>query len=237
MSNNEYENGKFTLPSIEVGPLRKVLRDDQNAFADAVRAEAMRIHGAIATTSRTKYDAGIQAQRRARAPQFDRSTHQWARTGDVTEAAFQVLSAMLWRREGKAPVQPILDDYKHIAPRANTSTTIFPIVDDGGWQAGAISFDGRHVTWSVYENNHAVDHARDGRTARVFFTALRKIRWTRGTGGFIMYDSEYHEDEMGNRTGASLSAHWGPLGEAEKVRDLQRSGFSQAQAIKMAKMR
>jgi hypothetical protein len=50
-----------------------------------------------------------------------------------------------------------------------------------------------------------------------------------------MYDTEYNEDEMGNRQGASLSQTWGPLGDAEKIWDYQRRGFSRAQATKYVK--
>lgn len=225
MSNNEYENGTFVLPGSAVAGLKKVLRDDQNAFHEAVRVEARRLHDSIATTNRSAY-AAILDQRR------------WdVKRGDVGDAAYQVLGVMLWRRTDKTAVVPTVADVERVVPRATAGTTGFPVFDSQGYQVGSIRINGRSLTWHVEEGNHAVDHAHAGRTAGVFFRYLSKIKWTRGTGGYTMYDTEYNEDEMGNRRGAELGNIWGPLGEEQKIRDFQSRGFSKTQATSMVKGR
>lgn len=70
------------------------------------------------------------------------------------------------------------------------------------------------VTWSVGENNHAVDHARSHPLANVFFTALGRITWTRGTGGVIVGNDEYnrHSESVGGG-GNYVTASYGPAGK------------------------
>lgn len=225
MSNNEYENGTFTLPTAAVAPLKKLLREDQNAHRERIFAEAKRVHVKIKTTSREKY----QKELTRRDDTNWNSVYDWA--------AIYVLEGMLRRRGDKPPVTPIVADMDAILPEAKSTTTEFRILTKHDHNCGVIRFKGREVTWSVWENNRAVDHAHSGSTAKVFFGYLDRLTWTRGTGGYTMYDSEYNEDSMGNRTGASLSATWGPLGERQKVWDLQTRGFSLAQAKKYAKAR
>ncbi len=53
---------------------------------------------------------------------------------------------------------------------------------------------GRTVTWSVSENNRAVEHANDHWFAKLLFEKLGRITWTRGTGGKIVGNDEYNRD-------------------------------------------
>jgi hypothetical protein len=83
---------------------------------------------------------------------------------------------------------------------------------------GMLSFDPkeRTVTWSVSENNKAVQDARESFVGMLFFKVLAQVNWTRGTGGLIVGNDEcnrttgwYYEGGGGNyRTGS-----FGPLGE------------------------
>lgn len=59
-----------------------------------------------------------------------------------------------------------------------------------------ITFDpkAKTVTWSVPENNHARDHAREHPIAQALFRALRAVKWTRGSGGQIIGNDEYNRD-------------------------------------------
>lgn len=51
------------------------------------------------------------------------------------------------------------------------------------------------VHWEVAENNHARDYGREHEIAQAFFTALRKVHWTRGSGGKIIGNDEYNRDD------------------------------------------
>jgi len=61
----------------------------------------------------------------------------------------------------------------------------------------------RKITWSVNENNHAVDHAHDTDEANKFFQILNTVVWTRKTGGTIVGNDEYNCDSDDDRGGAN----------------------------------
>ena len=52
----------------------------------------------------------------------------------------------------------------------------------------------RSLVWSVSENNHAREHAHEHWFAKLVFAALRRITWTRGSGGKIVGNDEYNRD-------------------------------------------
>jgi hypothetical protein len=64
--------------------------------------------------------------------------------------------------------------------------------------------DGRTVTWTVSENNHACEHAREHPVARAFFAALGRVEWKRGSGGEIVGNDEYHRDDKHEGGGANF---------------------------------
>ena len=81
----------------------------------------------------------------------------------------------------------------------------------------SISFveEARSVTWSVQENNHAREHAREHPIARRFFAHLERINWVRGTGGVIVGNDEYNRDnECEGGGGNYVTSRYGPLGSA-----------------------
>jgi hypothetical protein len=77
--------------------------------------------------------------------------------------------------------------------------------------------DGRTVTWTVSENNHACDHARNDPIGRAFFSALGRVEWKRGSGGEIIGNDEYRRDDRSDGGGANyVKDRFGPA-EAKKA--------------------
>ena len=72
----------------------------------------------------------------------------------------------------------------------------------------SIVFKGRTVVWDVDDNNHSVDRARSSPLGQAFFRLLGKVKWTRGTGGYIQYRNEYMEWD-----GPQIKERCGPIGE------------------------
>lgn len=70
----------------------------------------------------------------------------------------------------------------------------------------------RTVLWSVPENNHAVNTARNAWLARTVFGILGVVNWTRGTGGVIWGNDEYNRDARADGGGNYVTATFGPLG-------------------------
>jgi hypothetical protein len=54
--------------------------------------------------------------------------------------------------------------------------------------------DTHSLTWHVMENNHACDRAHEHPIANVMFRMLNNVQWVRGSGGQIVGNDEYNQD-------------------------------------------
>lgn len=228
MSNNNWEHATITLPSAEVAPLKRALREHVNSVHDKVRAEALAIHAAVGgTRSVEKYMAALVEQGWAGgflrhdgkvahlyAPDRPRRlTVAEKDAQDIRGRALNIFAAM--GRRGKV-WKPTVADVSVQAPRATASTVEFR-----GAAEGSIVFEGRVVTWDVPSQNHGVEAARESALGRVFFEGLDRVRWTRDTGGFGVGNSEYNEDSFEPGGGANYTTFtYGPRGEARAAQDV-----------------
>jgi len=83
----------------------------------------------------------------------------------------------------------------------------------------------KSVTWSVPENNHACERAKNHWFAKMLFSALRRIDWTRNSGGVIYGNNEYNSDpyESGPDGGGNyIVVEYRRLTAAEKRAAAQR---------------
>lgn len=206
MSCNEWEHGTIILPTKDVAPLKKALRDKHNAFCEKALADAKAKHKSITTKSIDNYHQALGHWRTANGGYLE----------PVSGAADLVLSCMLREQEraGKAPVTPTREHARQVgmAPLTNRDTT-FRAMSNTGYSEASITFDGRTVTWDVPEGNHACDTARETVLAEVFFDYLDRIHFTRNTGGEIAGNNEYASESFGVGGGANyLVIAYGPLG-------------------------
>jgi len=58
----------------------------------------------------------------------------------------------------------------------------------------SLDFTGRHIDWSVEENNHAVDTSWAHPMGQTLNTILKRTDFTGSTGGYTIYRCEYQED-------------------------------------------
>lgn len=61
------------------------------------------------------------------------------------------------------------------------------------------------VRWTVDENNHACDRAHAHPYAIALFGALNRVTWTRGSGGEIVGNNEYHRDSRESGGGGNYT--------------------------------
>jgi hypothetical protein len=233
MSHNDWEQGTIVLPSAAAAVLKKTLREKQNAFHNDVRTTAIKFHKHIGTTSRTKYKAALAWNSPLKQSKVGESGYQQM----VRRAAIQVLERMLFERKALPPVQPTVAHVSRVAPKATTSTKSYTAIGKDGFEACVFTLDGRTLSYEVFEGNHAVDDAHDSWMYNIVFSFLRKVQWTRGTGGYIKGNNEYNEDEFGHQAGSYLVSTFGPVGMEEQVHKYVRQGFSLKDAKKYAGMR
>lgn len=215
MSHNEAETGEWVLPSAEVARVKKALRDAHNGVAEAAYKEAKAFWKQHGTQSATKYAQAADRfvdRLRPRPPSLygrpdPRAGHQRA----VADAVREVLDRIAWHAQGggQALHGATWDDLESVGwgRKTNRDTTF------GDAEASVrINEKTRTLRWKVGENNHAVEHAHDSLLGRTLFDHLSKVKWTRGTGGYIRYSSEYDTDEFGLGNGSRLTRWHGPRG-------------------------
>jgi hypothetical protein len=83
-----------------------------------------------------------------------------------------------------------------------------------------IVFDPAHLSilWNVPAGYEAAELAHRHPTAQALFAALRNVRWTAGTGGWIEGNDDTNRDYQtgGTLRPAYISLAWGPLGADEE---------------------
>lgn len=227
MSCYEWENGTITIPTKELPALHKVLRDWQNGFHTEVRAKALELHKVINTRSVSRYHDGIKELENKRYARQDKPTSSFfgyrepsasqRRAETVEDAALEVLRRIQYMaaRGEKAIHQPTVEDVSVYAPAATNRTKMFSLGE------ASITVEKNNVTWDVPENNHAIEWAEKHPLHGVFFGALKKVQWTRGTGGVISGNNEYNRDDQEAGGGANyITNTFGPQGTAAKASEM-----------------
>lgn len=184
MSCYEWERGTIKLPAKEWAGFRKGLLEEWNKKQLELLARAQRAHAAIKAELK-----GKRGKNRDEALGRAIQRH----VGDVYRESSQTLVSLVldWDREkrrfalkGTAPKKKDLK----LCPVSKDATIYLPDA------AVAFANKTRSVTWSVGENNHAREHARDHWFARLLFAKLNRVTWTRGSGGQIVGNDEYNRD-------------------------------------------
>jgi hypothetical protein len=229
MSKYEWERGTIKLPSGVAPKMRRALVAAQQQYFDDVYAEAKKFWAANKTTSNKKLYEAVWAER-------DRCERRsrWGVTlsssmSKAKKQALQIFGDMSqmhrWKPDAKPHAPKKEDVAQMVGERANSRATRFVTED------ATITFNGNNVTWSVEENNHAIDRARDSILGKVFFKELDKVQWTRGSGGEIVGNDEYNrEADYVGGGGNYQTGGYGPLGDQfwkakqAKKRAAQRAG-------------
>jgi hypothetical protein len=193
MSNYCWEEGTLDLPAAAVKTVKEALRAAANAEHTRVYEESRawaKKHGA-------RYRRALASTSGCISPY---SFTPEARLSAGAQHALELSG-------GKAPTHEQVD--KAGAPRATSRTNTFQVGPEA-----TITFNGRQVTWSVPENNHADEGAHRQVLAQVFFRALNRVRWTRGSGGVIAGNSENNFSSRDYGRGANyIVAAYGPKGK------------------------
>lgn len=223
MSRNEWEEGVFKLSS---EAYRKFTADFAAGYneilaKDRTTLERLRLDVIEAGKGiRGKDWSAIFDQVVARTAKT--ASHGYFGSASCERPAYPFATISEWEAK-TILVQSKNPDTKQVeyhAPRAIKASTLAPksarSLEGAGFEDGGISLDrdSRTVRWCVPENNHAIDHAREHPLGMLFWKLLRQVQWTRGTGGRIVSNDEYNEDDRSAGGGANyVKERFGPLGE------------------------
>ena len=217
MSRYEWERGEIKLPSAEFARVRQTIADVDMKHKQKLFDLSQEFWKGL--TAKEKADPASYAQAYVT---FSKKHSHVRRNGWVGSGCNETISdlpdgldeAVRFRRYNykakKAITRPKRVLKEDIDFPTNRSVSFGTAGDDG-----ALTFDKKTnvVHWGVSENNHAVDAAHDSDMGKAFFAVLKTVKWTRGTGGYIRGNNEYHSDPDNNGDGAHyISDGFGPVG-------------------------
>jgi len=173
MSCYEWERGTIKLPTKVFAKFRREFIDKYNAVQEA--------H--MATLSRYR-DNALRVGKNSRMFNFKRHMEDQCQTWGE-----QSLVHNLFPDERRKPLKPTKKMFNFVNGKDNS-------FEVGGGD-GHVYFEQkeRTVTWSVQENNHAVEDARGSKEGKFFFHMLSRVEFTRGSGGVIVGNNEYNRDD------------------------------------------
>ena len=173
MSCYEWENGTIKLPTKIYAKFRREYINEYNAIQLRAmdKLNAWRELVLNAGSGKRGYD-------------FEEAMKYYANShGEY------IMVESLFPDDRKKPLKPTRKMFNFVNGKNNSFD-----VDTGG---AGIGFDAKShsVSWSVFENNHAVEDARATEEAYVFFKMLGRVTFTRGSGGVIVGNNEYNSDD------------------------------------------
>lgn len=216
MSCYNWEEGTIKLPSAVYASFRK-------EFLAAVMArEAREFDTAKAVIERIRSKALALPEGNALAPRVSQVLESPAGNASTYELVDAWTLARVvshdtpppdptkpkWNQPALIPRKTVKALRKNMLSMSNAKTRHFYA------QEGSVTFVDaeRTVTWSVSENNHAVERAREGFLGRTLFAMLSKVQWTRGSGGEIAGNDEYSREGRGSGEGCNyVTARYGPV--------------------------
>lgn len=246
MGKNCEEKGTLTLPSAAIVPLR-------NALVSAINEQRVQwLELATKIHTHLRSDAGAEDRKTLakllrgkptdqaysledfidkKIAQFETKSNwdHWNRrhTNGLNRTDESERNYAIWRMLFTQP--KVAGELRKI--QAPKKKDLPPLLASKTWAFGnsecGVSIDpkARTLRWSVPEGKNAVDDAWASLLGRTLNEELKKVKWTRGTGGAFNYTDEYQSDgamEHGYNP-ISISQAFGPLAEAERD---HRSGLS-----------
>lgn len=213
MSNYEWATGHITLPAADLATIKREFRNRHNSLIEKAYDELKRFRSANLTSSKSRWQAAIET------------------TDDPTSRKMTIplRIAMRVARSLERPRAVKWTDFNlELYSRAPVTEKLFPLFDARGNHAGNVLFVGRRMTWTIFEENYAVDIFADSPDAKFLYeTILKGIFWNRGSGGGETYHSEKFEDPIVSYRFGSLGKNYEPSLQPE----LSRQGELTEEAV------
>lgn len=227
MSRYEWEKGEFVLPSAEWAGFKASIREAVNRSNVEMLDTAMKLHAALAIRLKGMRGPDIWSIGWEEMEKLNRQLGAYSVPRFSETEQYEIVSAVVDRGWGigrdKRPERVRKPQKKHFPQHGNNVTS---------YSCGecSVSFDNatRTATWSVGENNHACETARETVLGKALFAALRQVKWTRGSGGRIWGNDEYNQDSGRDYSGEGGSydkESYGPKEDRVKAQAAVQSSF------------
>ncbi|WP_028492732.1 hypothetical protein [Thioalkalivibrio sp. ALE19] len=199
MGHWEQESGTIKLPKTEFTKVRRAVVQAHNEYVDRMLRLAQSIH------TRMGEKPTPQIPEDFRTPGwtgYERLVIYMAMKvlgSDHVEEAGKIKSLMGWytdakglpnpNRKPRKPTRKALDNDPRMAPIGlREANPRIHLAEDA-----SIEFDAeqRTVTWDVRQGRHVIEKARRHPVGKALFDALKRVKWTRESGGEILYQDEY----------------------------------------------
>jgi len=203
MSCSEWESGKIVIPAKEWARFRIELLKDWNRYQQTLFEDAKRAYPIV--------KAAVKGKRghRARAEAVRKSLeHTFREDYERADRVRDLLVDSGWDNEKREPTMKLHAPRKKDLKTVATSKDATIHIEDA-----TIVFTNktRTLKWTVHENNHARDHAHQHWFAKRLFAALDRIKWARGSGGKIVGNDEYNQENREAGGGANyVTREYGP---------------------------
>jgi hypothetical protein len=214
MSRNEWERGTLKFPSAAWAPFKKALQEGMSKHKEADYALALKLHAALVEQKKGKRGFDLKAAFDAeyRAEVRDTSYSRWGSSGMVRKHPFVTVDYYEVKQSilGKDATPGLYKPQKKDFPKCTSATLTF------SGDSCSVSLDNtkREVTWATDDGNHSVDHAHESALGQLVFELLKKVKWTRNTGGTIQGNDEHNRKNTDEGGGGNYVSHrFGPLGE------------------------
>lgn len=202
MSRNDWESGELTLPRAAIVPIRRAIIARNNKTADDALTLAKKVWKEA--TAKEKSNGHLLMEKVYATGGTRRYSYGQVTMdpNDVTERAREILNA----HGAHYPTRP---PQKQNAGHLGATASAFRCGE------ATVSFDSATgvMEWSTGENNRAVERAHDTWLAQTLFDEIKKVKWTRGTGGWFTGNDEYNQESRHEGAGGNyVTMAYGPVG-------------------------
>ena len=180
MSCYEWEQGTIKIPADQWSSFKKSLTETYNKKQQWRYKKALEVYEQLMVDSKgkRKYDFGSKIR------ELVCVYNSGLDYPDQYDDYRSIERALLPVNKSGKPKKPKAKDFP---ANTNRSDTFPPYI--------TINNKNRTVTWYVEENNRAVDSARGTYMGVAFFKLLDSVNWKRGSGGKIVGNDEYNQED------------------------------------------
>lgn len=223
MGHWEREEATIVLPAQAVAPLKAILRQEHNALRQRIldTCKAVWLEELKKTRSSELYQQRLDAWETSI---YERQrTNTWSKSSlneHEQQYIFEMVRSLLSRLVDNPRQIQIADLERGSLRKATSRTTGFDI----GFH-GECRIEGRTLYYTVYEERHSIEPTHNHPLGKALFHFLDNLDWTRGTGGLLVGNNEYAQENGRGQIGSGgdyMTAWWGPLGnrQAKESRQL-----------------